>query len=346
MRIINKPPDHLKNSFNKVGVLLVNLGTPEGTDYFSMRKYLNEFLSDRRVIDVFKPLWWLILNGPILLFRPSKSGKAYKRIWNNNKGSPLKYITESQISKLGKEFKANNNIILDYAMRYGQPSIVSKLDKLFDLGCAKILIFPLYPQYAASTTASVQDEVYKWLLNKRWQPAIRTIAPWYDYKNYINSISDTIRDSFKKNGKTDVLMISFHGVPRRYLLLGDPYHCHCVKTGRLIKENLKWPDEKFFITFQSRFGPEQWLEPYTDETIVKLAQQGTNKITIASPGFVTDCLETLDEIKNEAKELFIQNGGKKLNYVNCLNDTSRGINLYKELIIQNLQGWINFDEKS
>ena len=184
-KLLIQPPDHTKIDFNKIGVLIVNLGTPIGTDYFSMRKYLKEFLSDRRVIDIFKPLWWLILNGPILTFRPSKSGKAYKRIWNKKKGSPLRYITESQAKKLKIYFKNHNSIKLDYAMRYGNPSIKSKLENLFNSGCSKILLMPLYPQYSASTTASVQDEAYKWLLEKRWQPAIRTVAPWYDDKNYI-----------------------------------------------------------------------------------------------------------------------------------------------------------------
>ena len=206
MRIINKPSDHLNNSFNKVGVLLINLGTPEGTDYFSIRKYLNEFLSDRRVIDIFRPLWWLILNGPILLFRPSKSGKAYKRIWNKKKGSPLRYITESQAKKLKIYFKNHNSIKLDYAMRYGNPSIKSKLENLFNSGCSKILLMPLYPQYSASTTASVQDEAYKWLLEKRWQPAIRTVAPWYDDKNYINIISKSIKNSFDKDGEFEAMV--------------------------------------------------------------------------------------------------------------------------------------------
>ena len=341
MNFAIKPSDHPQNKHNKIGVLLINLGTPEGTDYFSMRKYLKEFLSDRRVIDVFKPLWWLILNGPILTFRPSKSGKAYKRIWNEKKGSPLKYITESKIKKLQKAFKKYDYIFLDYAMRYGKPSIKEKLNQLFDSGCSKILIIPLYPQYAASTTASVQDEVYKWLLKKRWQPAIRTVAPWYDETVYINAIVNSIKMSFNNNnGKPEVVMISFHGVPKRYLLLGDPYHCHCQKTARLIQEKLKWSKSKFYISFQSRFGPEPWLQPYTDELLIKLANDGIKNITIVSPGFVTDCLETLDEIKNEAKEIFIENGGEKLNYVNCLNDSNEAINLFEELIFNNLGGWL------
>ena len=337
--MIQKPSDHIKTKFDKIGILLINLGTPENTDYWSMRKYLKQFLSDRRVIDVFKPLWWLILNGPILAFRPQKSGKAYKRIWDEKKGSPLKYITESQLKKIQDKFKSNDSLIFDYSMRYGKPSINEKLELLFQKGCSKLLILPLYPQYSASTTASVQDEVFKWLLKKRWQPSIRTIAPWFDDDEYITNIANSIQESFKKTEKPDHLIVSFHGVPRRYLLLGDPYHCHCQKTGRLIKEKLKWPDNKFTVSFQSRFGPEEWLKPYTDETLIELAKNGTKKISIISPGFVTDCLETLDEIKNEALETFKEHGGKKLNYINCLNDGEEGISLLSKLIQNNIEGW-------
>lgn len=334
-----KPSDHIKTKFNKIGILLINLGTPEGTDYFSMRKYLKQFLSDRRVIDVFKPLWWIILNGPILAFRPKKSGEAYKRIWDNKKGSPLRYITESQTKKLKLRLKSNKLVKIDYSMRYGNPSIHSKLEYLFQEGCSKLLILPLYPQYSASTTASVQDEVFKWLLKKRWQPSIRTVSPWFDNENYISAISKTIEESFNQTFKPDHLIISFHGVPKRYLLLGDPYHCHCQKTGRLIREKLNWPKEKFTVSFQSRFGPEEWLKPYTDKKIIDLAKSGAKKISIVSPGFVTDCLETLDEIKNEAREIFIENGGEHLNYINCLNDSEGGIELIKDLILNNITGW-------
>ena len=338
--MVQKPSDHIKTKFDKIGVLIINLGTPEGTDYWSMRKYLKEFLSDRRVIDIFKPIWWLILNGPILTFRPKKSGRAYKRVWDKEKGSPLRYITESQLKKIKTKFKFNKEVIIDYSMRYGKPSIQNKLENLFNEGCSKLLILPLYPQYSASTTASVQDEVFKWLLSKRWQPSIRTIAPWFDDNNYISKITNTIKESFKKNGAPEHLIISFHGVPRRYLLMGDPYHCHCQKTGRLIKEKLNWPDNRFSICFQSRFGPEEWLTPYTDKKIIELAIGGVKDISIVSPGFVTDCLETWDEIKNEGLETFKENGGKKLNYINCLNDSKDGISLLSKLIEDNLKGWI------
>ena len=336
-----KPLDHTNIAFNKIGVLLVNLGTPEGTDFFSVRKYLKEFLSDRRVIDLFKPFWWIILNLIILTFRPSKSGKAYKRIWNNKKGSPQRFITENQIKKLKNTYKNHSQIQIEFSMRYGNPSIKSKLNYLFYSGCTKILIFPLYPQYSASTTATVQDEVCKWLLKKRWQPSIRFVAPWYDDFQYIEAICNSIKKSNKN--KSGALIISFHGVPKRYLISGDPYYCHCQKTGRLIQEKVKWPEEKFFITFQSRFGPEEWLQPYTDKTIIELGKKGIKHLSIISPGFVTDCLETLDEIKNEANELFIENGGRSLNYISCLNDSRDGISVLKNQISKNLSGWIDFN---
>ncbi len=342
---IKKPLDHTKISFNKIGVLIVNLGTPENTDYFSIRKYLKQFLNDRRVIDVFRPLWWIILNLIILSFRPSKTGQAYKRIWHPIKGSPLKYLTTKQSKKLTEKFKIFKIVQIDYAMRYGNPSIRSRLDNLFNLGCTKILIMPLYPQYSASTTATVLDEVHKWMLNKRWQPSLRTVPPWYDNKDYIQSICNSINKSFKKNGEPETLLISFHGVPKRYLILGDPYHCHCQKTARLIEENLKWPQKNIFVTFQSRFGSEPWLKPYTDEKIIELAKNGTTNLSIVSPGFVSDCLETLDEIKNEMKEIFYKNGGKSFHYIDCLNDSEEGINLLKNLIISNLSGWIDLNKK-
>ena len=267
--MIQKPSDHIKTKFDKIGILLINLGTPENTDYWSMRKYLKQFLSDRRVIDVFKPLWWLILNGPILAFRPQKSGKAYKRIWDEKKGSPLRYITESQLKKIQLKFKSNDTLIFDYSMRYAKPSINEKLELLFQKGCSKLLILPLYPQYSASTTASVQDEVFKWLLKKRWQPSIRTIAPWFDDDKYITNIANSIQESFKKTGKPEHLIVSFHGVPRRYLLLGDPYHCHCQKTGRLIKEKLKWPDDKFKVTWVFTKSTKKYSSD-TEQSILNL----------------------------------------------------------------------------
>ena len=341
MSIINKPSNHpVFPDKSKVAIILVNLGTPDGTDYWSMRKYLKQFLMDKRVVDLFRPIWWLILNGPILTFRPSKSGKAYKKIWDEqNHGSPLRKFTINQTNKLKDSFKDNKNLIIDYAMRYGNPSIEKVLNKIVEKGCSKLLLVPLYPQYAASTTATVKDEVFKWMLKQRWQPDIRTIAPWFDDKNYIKALADTVNSNLKNKNTLDKLIVSFHGIPQRYFKAGDPYHCHCIKTARLLKEELKWPDDKILVTFQSRFGPEPWLQPYTDKTIIELAKSGKKRIAVIAPGFISDCLETLEELNVEARELFIEHGGESFQYIPCLNDNKFAIKFLNNLIKQNLQGW-------
>ena len=341
MSIINKPSNHpVFPDKSKVAIILVNLGTPDGTDYWSMRKYLKQFLMDKRVVDLFRPIWWLILNGPILTFRPSKSGKAYKKIWDEqNHGSPLRKFTINQTNQLKDSFKDNKNLIIDYAMRYGNPSIEKVLNKIVEKGCSKLLLVPLYPQYAASTTATVKDEVFKWMLKQRWQPDIRTIAPWFDDKNYINALADTVNSNLKNKNTLDKLIVSFHGIPQRYFKAGDPYHCHCIKTARLLKEELKWPDDKILVTFQSRFGPEPWLQPYTDKTIIELAKSGKKRIAVIAPGFISDCLETLEELNVEARELFIEHGGESFQYIPCLNDNKFSIKFLNNIIKQNLQGW-------
>jgi len=341
LSIIKKPSNHpVFPDKSKVAIILVNLGTPDGTDYWSMRKYLKQFLMDKRVVDLFRPIWWLILNGPILTFRPSKSGKAYKKIWDEqNHGSPLRKFTINQTNKLKDSFKDNKNLIIDYAMRYGNPSIEKVLNKIVEKGCSKLLLVPLYPQYAASTTATVKDEVFKWMLKQRWQPDIRTIAPWFDDKNYIKALADTVNSNLKNKNTLDKLIVSFHGIPQRYFKAGDPYHCHCIKTARLLKEELKWPDDKILVTFQSRFGPEPWLQPYTDKTIIELAKSGKKRIAVIAPGFISDCLETLEELNVEARELFIEHGGESFQYIPCLNDNKFSIKFLNNLIKQNLQGW-------
>jgi len=341
LSIIKKPSNHpVFPDKSKVAIVLVNLGTPDGTDYWSMRKYLKQFLMDKRVVDLFRPLWWLILNGPILTFRPSKSGKAYKKIWDEqNHGSPLRKFTINQTNKLKNSFKDNKNLIIDYAMRYGNPSIEKVLNKIDEKGCSKLLLVPLYPQYAASTTATVKDEVFKWMLKQRWQPDIRTIAPWFDDKNYIKALADTVKSNLENKKTLDKLIVSFHGIPQRYFKAGDPYHCHCIKTARLLKEELKWPDNKILVTFQSRFGPEPWLQPYTDKTIVELAKSGKKRIAVIAPGFISDCLETLEELNVEAREIFIEHGGESFQYIPCLNDNKFSIKFLNNLIKQNLEGW-------
>ena len=341
MGILKKPDNHpVINKKFVIGILLVNLGTPDNTDYWSMRKYLKEFLMDKRVVDIFRPLWWLILNGPILAFRPTKSGKAYKKIWDNdNHGSPLRRFTIGQALKIKEAFSSRKDVYIDYAMRYGNPSITKKLNEMTLSGCKKILLIPLYPQYSASTSATVKDEVFKWMLKQRWQPDLRTIAPWFDDKKYIQALAKTVIKTLNKNIDLDMLVISFHGIPKRYFMAGDPYHCHCIKTARLLKEELKWPENKIMVTFQSRFGPEPWLEPYTDKTLIELAKNGTKNVAVIAPGFISDCLETLEEINVEARELFLDNGGKSFTYIPCLNDNKYSIDFLKSIITKNLLGW-------
>ena len=340
--MILKPTDHPKtDNKNKIGLLLVNLGTPENTETKSIRIYLKEFLSDRRVIDVPKILWWLILNLIILNTRPKKTAAAYKKIWlkNDPDGSPLRKITRLQSEKLQKKIN-KKNVIVDYAMRYGSPSIKSKLSEFKEKGCDRIIILSLYPQYSGPTTATVNDEVCKWMLSQKWQPSIRIASPYFDTPEYINSISKSILNSFKKDGTPDLLLLSFHGAPKRYLIEGAPYHCQCAKTGRLIKEKLKIHDNKFMISFQSRFGSEPWLQPYTDETLEKLGNKNIKHLSVITPGFSADNIETLEEINIEGREEFLESGGKKFTYIPCLNDTKEGMDLLHKLALKELAGWI------
>ena len=343
MPLNTKPADHPNfPPHGRTGLLLVNLGTPEGTDKKSMRKYLKQFLSDERVIEVWRPLWWLILNGIILNVRPKKSGALYDRIWlhDDADGSPLRKITRLQAEHLGKTF-SHDDLVVDYAMRYGDPSIKDQLQKLTDMGCTQIVLMPLYPQYAASTTATVNDELFTWMLDRRWQPAIRTVPPWHDNPTYITALADTVRSAVREHGKPDALVVSFHGIPKRYHLSGDPYHCHCMKTARLLREELQWDDVTFHGTFQSRFGSEPWLQPYTDESVVKMAEDGHKHVMVMAPGFVADCLETLDEIGNELEEEFVEAGGETLTYIPCLNDSAGGMQVIEELAAANLVGWVD-----
>ena len=336
-----KPESHPEIPKAKTGVLLVNLGTPDGTDYFSMRRYLKEFLSDRRVIEVPKVLWSPILNLFILTFRPSKSGKLYKKIWDKKKNqSPLRVNTEKQAKKLAKGLK-KPSIIVDWAMRYGNPSIDLKIKKLVTQGCTKILILPMYPQYSATTTASVMDKVYETLKELRWQPTLRTVEPYFDDDAYINAIVKTIDNHIEKlSWKPDTIVCSFHGLPKKYFLKGDPYHCHCAKTKRLIKEKLKRKVKNVELCFQSRFGPQEWLRPYMNEKFKDILNKNQKKICMIAPGFSSDCLETLEEIAMEGKEEFMEMGGTHYSYIPCLNDSNESISLIKKLVLKNLKGWI------
>jgi ferrochelatase len=311
--------DHPEIKFGKTGVLLVNLGTPDSTKWLDIRKYLKEFLSDRRVIEVNPVLWQIILNLFILTFRPSKTAKAYKEIWMKEQNiSPLLYYTQQQTKKVSK-ILSNENLIIDFAMRYGNPSIKSKISKLHSQGCENLVVLPLYPQYAAATTATVCDEVYRTLMKMRWQPSLKIIPHYESDPLYIDALVNSINKKISEiNWKPDLIIASYHGIPKKYFDKGDPYHCYCHKTTRLISEKFKSIEIK--TTFQSRFGPQEWLQPYTDKTLEILPKEGKKNILLISPGFSSDCVETLEEILIQGKESFINSGGENFDMVPCLND--------------------------
>lgn len=327
----------------KTGVLLINLGTPEGTDYKSLRSYLKEFLMDKRVIEWSPWKWYPILFGIVLNTRPQKVGKAYQSIWNNDLNeSYLRTYTRNQAKIIAQKLSDHENILVDWAMRYGNPSVADRIEALQKAGCERIVIFPLYPQYAAATTASVNDAVYRKLLKMRWQPSIRTVPPYYKNKHYIDALSNSITSHLQKlTWKPEVIVASFHGIPQSYFDGGDPYYCHCMKTARLLRENLGLSKEELIVTFQSRFGPEEWIKPYTDKTIQSLAENGTKSIAVITPGFVSDCLETLEEIGVENKEYFIEHGGENYSFIPCLNDSEDGISVINQVLLDELAGWIN-----
>ncbi len=323
--------DHPKVKYGKTGVLIINLGTPDSTNWWDIRKYLNEFLSDRRVIEVNPIIWQLILNLFILTFRPSKTAHAYKKIWfKETNESPLLYYTKKQSEKL-RERIASEDLFVDFAMRYGNPSIKSKLKLLKNQGCENIIILPLYPQYAAATTATVCDEVYRSLMQMRWQPSLQ-IIPHYESENlYIDALATSIKNKIQSIKWTPELIIaSYHGIPKSYFDKGDPYQCYCQKTSRLLRE--KFNEVEIQTTFQSRFGPQEWLKPYTDKTIDDLPKKGIKNILVICPGFASDCVETLEEINIQARESFVKNGGKNFDLIPCLNDSESHINLFKVLV--------------
>jgi ferrochelatase len=311
--------DHPDVKYGKTGVLLVNLGTPDSTKWLDIRKYLKEFLSDRRVIEVNPILWQIILNLFILTFRPSKTAKAYKEIWMKEENiSPLLYYTQQQTKKVSK-ILSNENLIIDFAMRYGNPSIKSKISKLHEQGCENLVILPLYPQYAAATTATVCDEVYRTLMKMRWQPSLKIIPHYESDPLYIDALVNSINKKISEiNWKPDLIIASYHGIPKKYFDKGDPYHCYCHKTTRLISEKFKSVEIK--TTFQSRFGPQEWLQPYTDKTLEILPKEGKKNVLLISPGFSSDCVETLEEILIQGKESFLNSGGENFDMVPCLND--------------------------
>lgn len=337
------PADHPPVRFGRVGVLIVNLGTPEATDYWSMRRYLKEFLSDPRVIEVPRLVWWPILNVIILTTRPKKSGEAYEAIWNRARNeSPLKTTTRAQSDLLAEAFAGTDDrIVVDWAMRYGKPPIAERLAALQAQGCEKILVVPLYPQYAASTTATVNDKVFEAFSKMRWQPALRTAAPWHDDPVYIDALATSLTRHLESlDFEPEVVLASFHGLPQSYLLKGDPYHCHCHKTARLLRERLGWSEDRLRITFQSRFGSQPWLQPYTDETVKELARNGVKRLAIVTPGFVADCVETLEEIAIQNGEFFHEAGGEKFAAIPCLNDSPEGMRVLETVVARELQGWL------
>ena len=323
--------DHPEVKFGKTGVLLINLGTPDSTSWWDIRKYLKEFLSDRRVIEVNPLLWQIILNLFILTFRPSKTAHAYKKIWRKESNeSPLLYFTRNQAEKLNKKI-GSEKVIVDFAMRYGNPSIKSKLNILKEDGCENIIILPLYPQYAAATTATVCDEVYRSLMGMRWQPSLQVIPHYESEPIYIDALIKTVKKKLGSiNWKPDLIISSYHGIPKNYFDKGDPYHCYCHKTTRLMKENFNEIDIQ--TTFQSRFGPQEWLTPYTDKTLESLPSKGIKNLLVICPGFASDCVETLEEIDIQGRESFMDNGGENFDLIPCLNDNSDHITLFEKLV--------------
>ena len=323
--------NHPEVKFGKTGVLIVNLGTPDSTKWFDIRKYLKEFLSDKRVIEVNPIIWKIILNLFILTFRPSKTAHAYKKIWRKDTNeSPLLFFTRSQAVKLNDKI-GNEKIIVDFAMRYGNPSIKSRLNSLKERGCEHIIILPLYPQYAAATTATVCDEVYRSLMNMRWQPSLQIIPHYESEPMYIDALVESIEKKIKEiNWKPDLIISSYHGIPKSYFDKGDPYQCYCQKTTRLITEKFNKIEIK--TTFQSRFGPQEWLKPYTDKTLEELPKQGIKNLLVICPGFASDCVETLEEINMAGRETFIASGGENFDLIPCLNDNSKHIELFQHLI--------------
>ncbi|MGV0911152.1 ferrochelatase [Martelella sp. FOR1707] len=337
------PDKHPSVAFGKVGVLLVNLGTPDGTDKASMRRYLEEFLKDKRVIEWPRALWYPILYGIVLNRRPAKVGEAYKLIWNNELDeSYLRTYTRSQAEKLAAQYADTPNLVIDWAMRYGQPSIPARIEALKAAGCERILIYPLYPQYAASTTATVNDKAFQALLDMRWQPALRTVPPYHDDPVYIDALAKSVENHLATlDWEPELIITSFHGIPQSYFKKGDPYHCQCQKTARLLRERLGLSKERLMITFQSRFGPEEWLQPYTDKTVEELPKKGIKRIAVMNPGFVSDCLETLEEIGEQARESFMEHGGEKFTHIPCLNDSDEGMRVIDHVVARELSGWVN-----
>ncbi|MEW6120261.1 MAG: ferrochelatase [Pseudomonadota bacterium] len=335
-----KEPDYTHGQLAKTGILLLNLGTPEAPTKQALKPYLRQFLSDPRVVEIPRALWWLILNGIILNTRPKKSAEKYAAIWTAD-GSPLKVHTERQ-AKLLKGWlgeRIASPLQVEYAMRYGSPSIPDTLARMKAEGCDRILMLPAYPQYAASSTATAHDMAFDWLRKTRNQPALRTVKHYHDHPAYIHALASNIRDFWQMHGRPEVLVMSFHGVPKYTLEKGDPYHCECRKTGRLLAEALGLDEKQFRLTFQSRFGRAEWLQPYTDMTLAALGREGTSRVDIVAPGFTADCLETLEELAMEGRETFLTAGGREFHYIPALNEHPQWIDALGRIALENLGGW-------
>ncbi len=335
----NKEPSFQHGQAARTAVLYCNLGTPSAPTAPALRTYLAEFLGDSRVVEIPKPIWLLILHGIILRVRPKKSAAKYASIWTQN-GSPLKVFTEQQAQSLGTVLhERGHHVIVRYAMRYGQPSITAQLDALKAQGVQRVLIVTAYPQYSGTTTASVFDAVYRWGLKTRLIPEMRFVNRYHDDPRYIAALAQTVRDHWAANGRAEQLLMSFHGVPERTLHLGDPYHCECMKTGRLLAEALGLSKDQYKLTFQSRFGKAKWLEPYTEPTLVSMAEKGVKTVDVICPGFTSDCLETLEEIQQEAKEAFEHAGGESFRYIPCLNNNPQWLEALSDISLDHMQGW-------
>jgi len=336
------PGGHPAVRKGKVGVLLVNLGTPDGTDTGSMRRYLREFLSDPRVIEMPKLLWYPILHGIVLNTRPKKSGENYKKIWNTERDeSPLRTYTRGQAEKLAEALRDLPDVVVEWGMRYGNPSTANAVEKLMAAGCNRIIMFPLYPQFSATTTATASDQLFRALMKIRAMPAVRTVPAYYDEPVYIEALARSLEQHLATlDFEPEVILASYHGIPKVYFERGDPYYCHCVKTTRLLRERLGMSERKLMTTFQSRFGAQEWLQPYTDKTVERLAKEGVKSIAIVNPGFSSDCIETLEEIAGENAEIFHHAGGRNFSHIPCLNDSPEGMAVIEALTRRELSGWV------
>ncbi|HKY86296.1 MAG TPA: ferrochelatase [Pseudorhodoplanes sp.] len=336
-----RPAGHPPVAAGRIGVLIANLGTPDATDFWSMRRYLKEFLSDKRVIEENTLIWKLVFNGIILTLRPRRKGRDYDTIWNREKNeSPLKTITRSQAEKLATSL-SDPRIVVDWGMRYGNPSVPSRIDALAAQGCERILFVPLYPQYAAATSATACDAAFRHLMTMRAQPALRVSPPYHGDPVYIDALAQSMRAALAKlSFKPDVILASFHGIPRDYADKGDPYDRHCAETVRLLRETLGMDEKQLRLTFQSRFGKAEWLQPYTDKTVEALATSGVKNLAIVTPGFSADCLETLEEIAVENRDIFKAHGGTNFAAIPCLNDSNEGMAVIRHIVQRELQGWI------